>query len=94
MGERERQGWDDHLVELLVHSRTPLSHSLPHTQAPSFTVSALIWAVTVLTARCFCTGISAQRILQTHGAQRLLKNPGHNSDRTLVPPHLGTFGLR
>ncbi len=32
---RERQGWDDHLAELLhvhAHAHTPLTHSLPRTQ--------------------------------------------------------------
>lgn len=35
-GGWERQGWDDHLVELLhvhAHAHTPLKHSLPRTQA-------------------------------------------------------------
>ena len=87
-GEWVRQGWDDHLVELLhvhTHEHTPLSNTLFHTLRQTspwlFTVLALIWAVTALTALiekadCFCPGIRAWRILRRYGAQRLERNLG------------------
>ena len=87
-GEWVRQGWDDHLFELLhvhTHEHTPLSNTLSHalrqTSPWLFTVLALIWAVTALTALiekadCFCPGIRALRILRRYGAQRLERNLG------------------
>lgn len=69
----QRGGWDDHLVGLLcvhAHAHTSLTLWL-------YTVLALIWAVTVLTAPvekagCCCPGFRVYRSLHRYGVQNNL----------------------
>lgn len=74
-------GWAPPCTRTRTHPSPTVSHALRQTSPWLFTASALIWPVTVLTARvekadCSCPGIRALRILHRYGAQRLVKNLG------------------